>query len=100
LSRENQDFGQVAKKFLSNFIYEKTVEVKETGVYRYGRTIGIVIINSVNVNEDILKAGLCWHYKKYDNNPYWAELENKARIEKKGLWSMPNIIPPWEYRKL
>ncbi len=67
--------------------------------HRYGRTVGIVFINGVNVNEAMLKAGLAWHYKEYDKNPDWAELEKKARADKKGLWAMNNPVSPWEYRK-
>jgi micrococcal nuclease len=68
-------------------------------MYRYGRTIGMVTIDGVNVNEKLLEAGLAWHYKKYDKNPEWAKLEEQARIDKKGLWIQPNPIPPWEWRK-
>ena len=56
------------------------------------------MIDSVNVNEELLKEGLAWHYKTYDKSPLWAAMEIRARNEKKGLWIMPNIVP-WEWRK-
>jgi micrococcal nuclease len=95
---KSQDFGQVAKKFLSDLVYGKIVSVKETDIDRYGRTIGIVSIDSVVANEELLKAGLAWHYKRYDDNQTWAKWESKAKIEKRGLWIMDNMIPPWEWR--
>jgi micrococcal nuclease len=97
---KSQDFGIVAKQFLSNSIFEKMVSVKEMDMDRYGRTIGMVTIDNKNVNEELLKAGLAWHYKHYDQNPKWTKLENEARKEKKGLWVHPNPIPPWDYRKM
>lgn len=96
---KSQDFGNVAKEFLSTLVFGKTVSVKKLDTDRYGRTIGMVLIDSVNVNEELLKAGLAWHYKYYDKSLLWAKLEETARKEKKGLWSMPNPIPPWDFRK-
>jgi micrococcal nuclease len=97
---KSQDFGNVAKQFLSNSIFGKMISVKEMDIDRYGRTIGMVTIDNKNVNEELLKAGLAWHYKHYDKNPKWTKLEDDARREKKGLWIHPNPIPPWDYRKI
>jgi endonuclease YncB( thermonuclease family) len=94
-----QDFGSVAKEFLSGYVFGKVVTVREMDIDRYGRTIGMVTIDGVNVNERMLEAGLAWHYKTYDKNPAWAKLEEEARKVKKGLWAQPNPIPPWEWRK-
>ena len=94
-----QEFGNVAKKFLSDLIFNKTVSVKEKNIDRYGRTIGIVSIGSVNVNEKLLSAGLAWHYRKYDKNKQWDVLEEQARRNKKGLWINSNAIAPWVYRQ-
>ncbi|HEY5690108.1 MAG TPA: thermonuclease family protein [Cyclobacteriaceae bacterium] len=66
---------------------------------RYGRTIGMVFIDSKNVNEELLRAGLAWHYKYYDKNKEWAKLAEEARVGKRGLWSIPNPVPPWEWRR-
>ncbi|HEY5825254.1 MAG TPA: thermonuclease family protein, partial [Cyclobacteriaceae bacterium] len=46
-----QDFGNAAKKFLTDLIFNKAVDVKEMNIDRYGRTIGIVRIDSTNINE-------------------------------------------------
>lgn len=96
---KKQDFGQVAKQYLSNLIYNKVVVVKELDIDRYGRTIGMVLIEGTNVNEKLLESGLAWHYKRYDSNEVWAEIELKAKADKKGLWSKSNPIAPWEFRK-
>ena len=95
----SQDFGQVAKKFLSDYVFGKTVTVKEMDIDRYGRIIGMVTIEGVNVNEKILEVGLAWHYVAYDKNIVWHSMELKARQAKIGLWAMPNPTPPWEFRK-
>ena len=94
-----QDFGTAAKTFLIDMVAGKVVKVEKMDTDRYGRTIGMVFIDGKNVNEELLKAGLAWHYKYYDKNPEWTKLEEEARKEKKGLWIQTNAIPPWEWRK-
>lgn len=94
-----QDFSNVARQFLAEMTFEKEVTVKEMDTDQYGRTIGVVSIDGENVNEELLKAGLAWHYKRYDKNPNWAKFEERARNQKKGIWSQPNPIPPWDWRK-
>lgn len=96
---KGQDFSNVAKEFLSGYVFGKTVSVKEMDTDRYGRTIGMVTIEGINVNEKLLEAGLAWHYTTFDKNPAWAELEEEAKKAKRGLWVNHNPIPPWDYRK-
>jgi len=95
-----QDFGIAAKKFLSNLIFNKQVNVKEMDIDRYGRTIGLVHVGSININEKLLSEGLAWHYLKYDKSKKWGMLEEKARRNKMGLWINPKAIAPWEYRQV
>lgn len=95
---KKQDYGQVAKQFTSDAIYGKEVCVDETDIDRYGRTIGIVHYEGKILNEELLKAGLAWHYKKYDSSPKLAAMEETAHKQKKGLWSMASAIAPWEFR--
>jgi len=96
---KKQDFGNVAKEFLSSYVFGKVVTVQNMNTDRYGRTIGIVTVDGVNINEKLLEEGLAWHYKTYDKNPEWSRLETDARNNKKGLWVQPNAVSPWDYRK-
>lgn len=96
---KGQDYGNVAKEFTADFCKGKSVEVVQTDTDRYGRIVAYVIADKDTLNVALLKSGLAWHYKRYDSNPVWAEYENKARSEKKGLWSMHNPVEPWIWRK-
>jgi len=98
---KKQDFGQVAKQKLSALIFNTNVTAKKINIDRYGRTVAIVYDASKNcINEELLRTGLAWHYKKYDNNPAWEKLQNDARKNKSGLWSQPNPVAPWDYRMM
>ncbi|WP_106295682.1 thermonuclease family protein [Arcticibacter pallidicorallinus] len=52
-----------------------------------------------NLNEELLKAGLAWHYKYFDKSIKFSNLEKIARKNQKGIWSMPNPIAPWDFRR-
>jgi micrococcal nuclease len=96
---KKQDFGQVAKKFTSDKIFNQFVEVEEKDIDRWGRTVGIVLVGKMNLNEELLKAGLAWHFWRYDNNPAWKKLELDAKARHVGIWSSKNPIAPWDFRK-
>lgn len=97
---KGQDFSNVAKDFLSALVFEQAVKVDVKDTDRYGRTIGIVYVqDSINVNVELLKAGLAWHYRYYDQNPVWAALEATARKAKRHIWSLPDPVAPWDFRK-
>ncbi len=97
---KGQPFGNNAKQFTSDLIFNKLVKVEQTDTDRYGRIVGIVTNpENINVNEALLKAGMAWHYKKYDSNPIWANFEKRANASKIDLWQDANPIPPWDWRK-
>jgi endonuclease YncB( thermonuclease family) len=52
-----------------------------------------------DVSAEILKAGMAWHYKKYDDSENYSNLENKARKKRIGLWSDAAPVEPWNFRK-
>jgi micrococcal nuclease len=95
---KGQAFGQAAKKALSGLVYGHTVMVTDKGKDRYGRTIGMVYADDRNINEEMLRLGMAWHYLKYDKDPRWDALERVARESGTGLWSQTDPMAPWEWR--
>lgn len=96
-----QDFGQKAKKFVSELVFKKNARVIPTTIDKYGRTVGLVTVNGINVNEQIIKNGYGWVYLKYCDQSFcndWIKYESQAKLKKLGLWSHYNPMPPWEYR--
>ena len=83
---------------MAALIFGKTVEVKKTGEDRYGRSLGFIFVDSMDVNAQMIEDGWAWHYKKYNDERRLASLEEEARAEKRGLWADSNPLPPWEFR--
>lgn len=95
----NQPFGAKAKKFVSDFCFGKEVKVVISGQPdRNGRWIAEIFHKNQNLNKELVRNGLAWHYKKYSKNLNYAELEINARKKKKGLWIDKNPVKPWNWR--
>ena len=98
----HQDYGQKAKQFTSDLVFGKTVEIKIMDTDRYGRTVGIVNIDSKSLNAELITNGMAWFYGQYCKEsfcPQWNQYQEEAKNRKIGLWSMQNPIPPWEFRR-
>lgn len=99
---KKQAFGSKAKQIASDLCFGQYVQLKHKYKYdRNKRLIAEVILkNGVNVNKELVKKGLAWHFKKYSDNLDYAKLEIKARKLRVGVWSDPTPIAPWEFRKM
>lgn len=95
---KGQDYYKKSGDYLSFLLAGKNVRVIQTGKDRYKRILGVVTIDDINVNEEMVRAGYAWRYK-YSNNKTLKMLEDEARLAKRGLWNIPNAISPWEFRK-
>ena len=101
---KRQPFGTKSKEKLSDLCFGKNVTIISNGrngnYDSRGRLISEIILeDGTNVNKEMVKSGLAWHYKKYSSNLEYARLEELAMKNKVGLWSEPNAISPWSYRK-
>lgn len=94
-----QDFGSKAKQATSQLCFGKKVRVRKSGEDRYGRTLAMVYVGNLCVNKELLRQGMAWHYKKYNNDRELARMELQAKKKRIGLWAMDNPISPWEFRR-
>jgi micrococcal nuclease len=97
---KGQDFSTQAKQKLSELIFSKYIKVEKKDTDRYGRIVGLVYVNEININEEMLRNGMVWHYKQFDKSEKWAALERIAQQQKLGLWSRSSPVPPWQWRKM
>lgn len=98
---KKQPYGNSAKMFVSNLIFNKTVTIKSNGKKdRYGRLIGeVYTLEGENINKLLVKSGLALHFKKYSKDKSYSLLEKYAKDNKIGMWTQPDIIEPWIFRK-
>jgi micrococcal nuclease len=97
----NQPWGKKSKQALSLLIATKNVTVSTTGKDRYGRTLGIIYLQGENINKLMVQNGNAWAYTKYVADQEYFLLQDHAKTQKVGLWSLnaDQITPPWEWRQ-
>ncbi|MFM8153635.1 MAG: thermonuclease family protein, partial [Polynucleobacter victoriensis] len=101
-----QSFGNKSKQSLHRLVHSKQVTIEFQKKDKYGRTVGKVVINGLDVCLEQIKLGMAWHYKQYESEQSkedretYAQAEQAAQFQQIGLWKDKNTIPPWEFRKL
>ena len=84
---KGQAFGHKAKEAASALVFGKEVTLQKFGKDKYRRTIADVLLpDGMNRNQELVKEGQCWWYRKYAPGDTVLEgLEREAREAKKGL---------------
>ncbi|MFD2284952.1 thermonuclease family protein [Pedobacter petrophilus] len=98
--RRSQPFGNNAKQALSDLCFGQYVIIYRQKYDRYRRLIAVVKNQKKQIlNQEMIRQGMAWHYKKYSTDAGYAQLEITARKNKAGLWRDANPIAPWDWRK-
>jgi len=97
-----QPFGTRAKQLTGDLAFGQVVTVRVRDIDRYKRTVAeIVLPDGRNLNQELVRAGLAWWYRQYARKEMvLRDLEQRARAAKRGLWSDPNRVAPWEWRRV
>lgn len=97
----DQPYGYQATAYMMDRIRASeslTVRVeKDTG--RWERLVGVLYLDGASLNRWLVEQGHAWVYDHYNDDPRLPEVEKKARAEGRGLWSMDDPTPPWEWRQ-
>ena len=101
----DQSYGKESKFALEQLILNKKVTVISDKKDKYKRLLGVIYLDEVDVNLEMIKAGAAWHFKKYakfdqskDQYLIYDENEYQAKLKKIGLWK-EKAISPWLWRK-
>ena len=102
-----QPWGTRAKQGLSDLAYGQDIVVRWNKRDRYQRIVGTVLVGEppIDANLALVEDGLCWWYRKYaheqspDDRILYEAAEDRARAARRGLWSDPDPVPPWEWRR-
>jgi micrococcal nuclease len=98
-----QQLHQTVKEHLRQMVYGKHVEFLPRGIAE-NKTVGQISIGGVDVSQQMLRDGAAWHIspEKTGQDETQRELyqtnEALAKAEKRGVWSIENLQPAWEFR--
>jgi endonuclease YncB( thermonuclease family) len=93
-----QPFGKAAKKAASSLAFDREVRVVPQGLDRYGRTVAVVFVGSMDLGLELVRRGYAWHYVRYSSDTRLAAAQEAARRQRLGLWVDPSPQAPWLWR--
>lgn len=98
---DGQKFGKEARKKLSDLVAGDDVTVVLHKRDAFGRSVGTVYRKGRDIGLVMIESGLAWHFKTYaaeqtaEDRKKYADAEAKAREDAIGLWSDKDAVPPW-----
>lgn len=101
----SQPYSRVARDHITRLMRGRFIVVDYYRRDRYGRLLGTVSADGVDVGLEQLAAGLAWHETRYlaEQAPQlaqrYAAAQARARAERRGLWRQARPTPPWEWRR-
>jgi endonuclease YncB( thermonuclease family) len=115
----DQPYGDASTQGMVELVSDKTVTIKFEKRDRYKRIVGKVLVDppgevfcmaldcvkKIDTGLEQIKAGLAWHYKKYqmeqseEDRQAYSDAEDTARENLLGLWKDESKVPPWEWRR-
>ena len=90
-----------AKQLTGARAFGRTDTLKIRDIDRCKRTAAEIILpDGRNLDQELVRAGLAWWYRQYGcREMVLRDLEQEARAAKRGLWSYPKPVEPWEWMK-
>lgn len=88
-----QAYAAEAKQALSELVAQRPVTVRVKEIDAYGRTVGRVYCEGVDVSAELVSRGAAWVYRQYATDENLFDLESAARKERRGLWARTGNEP-------
>ena len=96
----DQPFGKASTEHLKSLLKEGRVDVDISGTDKYGRKLGRLYWQEIDINREIVSAGYAWVYDNYVTDISFYEDQQIAKDSKRGLWKDESPIAPWKWRKV
>lgn len=100
----NQAFAIESTRSLALMTTGKEVIVEWEKIDEHDRLVGRVLIDERDICLEQIRAGMAWHFKRYQHEQTAQEQElydrseNEARSARRGLWADSKPVEPWVVR--
>ena len=100
-----QPFCLKAKEYLSSLVLDQTVRIKFYGKDASGKSMGEIFAEKVNINIEMLHAGLAEVYRGTPASNLeistYRDAERKAKEAVRGIWELRDqYFSPWDWREM
>jgi len=93
-----QPWGAEARQALADLVLNKVATLQVSGRDSYGRTVGALSIDDLNVSRHLVENGHAWSVRtRWDQGPL-VKQEKMARALSRGLHGSPGAIQPKDFR--
>ena len=99
-----QPMHDMVREHLRRMLVGKLVNFRPR-TFSAGRSIGRLMLDSVDVSQQLLRDGAAWHVPQQASGQEqqefdeYAAMEAAAKSDKLGVWSIPGIRPAWEFKQ-
>ena len=95
-----QPHADTARSLMREMLLDQAIGVVKIEIDRYNRTVGTVYLDDANINLAMVAGGHAWWYRRYAPHDRLLEAaQQEAREADRGLWALPDPVPPWEWRR-
>lgn len=94
-----QPYGREARRSLAELCADKVARLDWSQKDRYGRILARVSCADVDVNAEQVRRGMAWVSSLDKPAPAFFAAQRNARDGALGLWSDPDPVPPWKWRR-
>jgi endonuclease YncB( thermonuclease family) len=102
---QDQPYGDVARLHLASFVLNRQVLVEYTGLGADALLIARVFCENRDIGLQMIRDGVAWFDRNYESElgaqsqRLYADSEQAARSEHRGIWQDSSPVPPWEWRQ-
>ena len=94
-----QPWGPEARKALADLVLNKVATLQTSGRDSYGRMVGTLLIEDLNVSRFMVENGHAWSVRsRWDQGPL-VKQEKMARALTRGLHATPGAVQPKDFRR-
>lgn len=94
-----QPGGADARDYLQEVVQDKLVKLETGATDTYGRTLAVLTVDEMNMNQRLVAEGHAWSIRtKWNQGPFVAQ-EKMATALKRGVHANPGAIQPAEWRR-
>ena len=95
-----QPGGAQSRDAMIRLALRKQVQVFDLGHDSYGRQLGRLSVDGVDLGAEMVRSGMAWAYRFQTGKGPYARLQRQAQTQKKGLFAAPDAaMSPPVFRK-
>jgi micrococcal nuclease len=89
---KKKPYSKEATEYVVSKLKDQKVTLRCVG-QSFDRRVCSVFVGQLDVAEDLVRAGFAWDAPKHSKGRY-RQLEDEARLAKRGLWAQANVQSP------